>query len=78
VTRSPRRPYSAYKQFGKGKFPTHIVTRQGGFPVLDITVTKAEINPIMDSVPIPQSVQASYNANPPPARNAPVPPAAQR
>jgi glyoxylase-like metal-dependent hydrolase (beta-lactamase superfamily II) len=69
--------YSNYKVFGKAKFPTHIVTTQGGFPILDITVTKVEINGIMNSVPIPQSVQASYAANPPPARNAAVPPAPQ-
>jgi glyoxylase-like metal-dependent hydrolase (beta-lactamase superfamily II) len=36
--------YSDYKDFGGLKFPTHIVQRQGGFPVLDITVDGAEPN----------------------------------
>jgi glyoxylase-like metal-dependent hydrolase (beta-lactamase superfamily II) len=66
--------YSAYKQFGPGKFPTRIVTRQGGFPILDITVTNAEINGVVRSVPVPASVNQAYQRNPPPERNAPPPP----
>lgn len=67
--------YTQYKQFPRGKFPMHITVRQGGFPILDIAVTNVEINGVIKSVPIPQSVQASYTANPPPARNAaPTPP----
>jgi len=41
-------PYEAtftdYKDFGGVKFPTHIVQKQGGFPVLDLTVTDVKPN----------------------------------
>jgi hypothetical protein len=36
--------YSDYKDFGGVKFPTHIVQRQGGHPVLDIIVAGVEPN----------------------------------
>lgn len=31
--------YSAYQDFGGVKYPTRIVQKQGGFPILDLTVT---------------------------------------
>ena len=41
-------PYEAaftdYKDFGGVKFPTHIVQKQGGYPVLDLTVTDVKPN----------------------------------
>jgi len=36
--------YSDYKDFGGVKFPMHIVQRQGGHPILDITVAEVEPN----------------------------------
>jgi glyoxylase-like metal-dependent hydrolase (beta-lactamase superfamily II) len=36
--------YSDYKDFGGLKFPTKIVEKQGGFPILDLTVTQAQRN----------------------------------
>jgi len=33
-----------YKDFGGVKFPTHIVQKQGGYPVLDLTVTDVKPN----------------------------------
>jgi len=36
--------YSDYKDFGGFKFPTRIVQKQGGHPVLDLTVTDAKSN----------------------------------
>ena len=36
--------YSDYKDFGGVKFPTHIVQKQGGYPVLDLTVTDVKPN----------------------------------
>ena len=36
--------YSGYKDFGGVKFPMHIVQRQGGYPILDITVDGVEPN----------------------------------
>lgn len=44
--------YTDYKDFGGVKFPTHIVQKQGGWPVLDLTVTDAKANvPIRIQVP---------------------------
>jgi glyoxylase-like metal-dependent hydrolase (beta-lactamase superfamily II) len=36
--------FSGYKDFGGVKFPTHIVQRNGGYPVLDLTVTDVRPN----------------------------------
>lgn len=36
--------YSDYKDFGGVKFPSRLVTRQGGFPILDITVASVTPN----------------------------------
>jgi len=36
--------YSAYKDFGGVKFPTRIVEKQGGYPILDLTVTDVKPN----------------------------------
>src|SRR5262249_17435534 len=36
--------YSDYKDFGGVKFPTRIVEKQGGYPVLDFTVTDVKPN----------------------------------
>jgi glyoxylase-like metal-dependent hydrolase (beta-lactamase superfamily II) len=47
--------YTDYKDFGGVKFPTHIVQKQGGFPVLDLTVTDAKPN-------VPVRIQVAGNA----------------
>jgi glyoxylase-like metal-dependent hydrolase (beta-lactamase superfamily II) len=36
--------FSEYKDFGGVKFPTHILQKQGGYPVLDLTVTDVKPN----------------------------------
>jgi glyoxylase-like metal-dependent hydrolase (beta-lactamase superfamily II) len=36
--------FSDYRQFGAVKFPTHIVQHEGGYPVLDLTVTDVKVN----------------------------------
>jgi len=36
--------YSDYKDFSGVKFPMHIVQRQGGYPVLDLTITDVKPN----------------------------------
>ena len=36
--------FSDYKDFGGVKFPTHIVQKQGGYPVLDLTITDVKPN----------------------------------
>jgi len=49
--------FSDYKDFGGVKFPTHIVQKQGGYPVLDLTITDVKPN-------APANISA---AAPPPA-----------
>jgi len=49
--------FSDYKDFGGVKFPTHIVQKQGGYPVLDLTVTDVKPN-------VPATIE---NAGAPPA-----------
>jgi glyoxylase-like metal-dependent hydrolase (beta-lactamase superfamily II) len=36
--------FSDYKDFGGVKFPTHIVQKQGGYPVLDLTIADVKPN----------------------------------
>jgi hypothetical protein len=36
--------FSGYKDFGGVKFPTHIVQRNGPYPILDLTVTEVKPN----------------------------------
>ena len=36
--------YSDYRDFGGVKFPMHIVTKEGGYPTLDLTVVDAQPN----------------------------------
>ncbi len=36
--------YSDYKDAGGAKFPTHIVQKQGGYPIFDLTVTDVKAN----------------------------------
>jgi glyoxylase-like metal-dependent hydrolase (beta-lactamase superfamily II) len=44
--------YSDYKDFGAVKFPTRIVQKQGGFPMLELAVTDVKANvPLQLSVP---------------------------
>lgn len=56
--------YSGYKDFDGVKFPTTIVQKQGGFPVLDLAVTDVRANPGF-SLSVPEVVQS---AKAPPVR----------
>ncbi len=47
--------YTDYKDFGGIKFPSHIVQKEGGWPVLDLTVTSAKAN-------APVFIQVASNA----------------
>jgi glyoxylase-like metal-dependent hydrolase (beta-lactamase superfamily II) len=53
--------FSGYKDFGAVKFPTRIVQREGGYPLLDLTVTDVRVNPTV-SLEVPANI-----------RNAPAP-----
>jgi glyoxylase-like metal-dependent hydrolase (beta-lactamase superfamily II) len=53
--------FSDYKDFNGVKFPTRILQREGGYPLLDLTVTDVRVNP---------SVALDVPAN---IRNAPAP-----
>ncbi len=49
--------YSDYRDFGGVQFPSRIVRTQGGYPVLDITVSSVTSNPAID-LPVPDAVRA--------------------
>jgi glyoxylase-like metal-dependent hydrolase (beta-lactamase superfamily II) len=53
--------YSDYKDLGEITsdvfFPTHIVQKQGGYPVLDLTITKTDPNNPYVIFPVPESVE---------------------
>jgi glyoxylase-like metal-dependent hydrolase (beta-lactamase superfamily II) len=48
--------HSDYKDFGGVMFPGHIVRTQGGYPVLDITVSSVKANAPAD-IPVPDEVR---------------------
>jgi glyoxylase-like metal-dependent hydrolase (beta-lactamase superfamily II) len=54
--------YSDYRDFGGVMFPSRIVRTQGGYPVLDITVSAVKANPAVD-IAVPDEVR---NFTPPP------------
>ncbi len=56
-----------YKDFGGVKFPTRIVQKQAGYPILDLTITDVKPN-AGAAIDVPQNVQqaASQPAAPPP------------
>ena len=53
--------FSDYKDFGGVKFPTRILQREGGYPLLDLTVTDVKVNPSV-TIDVPANI-----------RNAPAP-----
>ena len=50
--------YSGYKDFNGVKFPTMIVQKEGGSPVLELTVTEARANPDL-ALTVPDNVKAA-------------------
>jgi len=58
--------YSEYKDFGGVKFPTRIVEKQGGYPVLDFTVTDVKPN-FAANIQAPQRGAGAAAAEQPPA-----------
>lgn len=57
--------YSGYKDFGGVKFPTHIVQKQGGYMVLDLSVSDVKPNVANAAIMVPEAVQT---ATAPPVR----------
>jgi glyoxylase-like metal-dependent hydrolase (beta-lactamase superfamily II) len=49
--------YSDYRDFGGVRFPGRIVRTQGGYPVLELTVTSVSVNPNVE-LPIPDPVRS--------------------
>jgi len=56
--------YGGYRDFGGFKFPTKLTQKQGGHPVLDLTVTEAKANVALD-LTVPDTVR---QATPPAVR----------
>jgi glyoxylase-like metal-dependent hydrolase (beta-lactamase superfamily II) len=58
--------YSDYKDLGEITsdvlFPAHIVQKQGGFPVLDLTITKTDPNNPYVIFPVPESIEKAPQA----------------
>jgi hypothetical protein len=50
--------YSGYKDFNGVKFPTMIVQKQGGYPVLDLAVTSVQPN-VSLSLPVPEAARTT-------------------
>ena len=65
--------YSMYKDFGRVKFPTRIVQRQGGFPILDLTITDVKLGGT-NAVTVPANVTAAATAASAAPAAAPAPP----
>jgi len=65
--------YTGYQTFEGVKFPTHIVQAEGGFPVLDITVSQVKPN---QAVPINEPANIRALAQQPPTP--PTPAASQK
>jgi glyoxylase-like metal-dependent hydrolase (beta-lactamase superfamily II) len=59
--------YANYRDFGGVKFPARIAQKEGGFPMLDLTITDVRPN-VSAAIAVPQNVQQAA-AQPP----APVP-----
>jgi glyoxylase-like metal-dependent hydrolase (beta-lactamase superfamily II) len=53
--------FTDYKDFGGIKFPTRFVQKQGGFPVLDLTVTSAKANIPNAFIQLPGNVDTVAN-----------------
>lgn len=53
--------YTGYKDFGGVKFPTRIVQKQGGDPVLDLTITAVTPNAPV-TIDVPQNVRSAAAA----------------
>ena len=51
--------YADYKDYGGVKFPTHIVQKEGGHFILDLTVTNAQANAQNASLQAPDSVRTA-------------------
>jgi glyoxylase-like metal-dependent hydrolase (beta-lactamase superfamily II) len=61
--------YANYRDFGGVKFPTRITQKEGGFPMLDLTITDVKPN-IQAAIAVPPNVQqaAAQPAAPAPGR----------
>jgi glyoxylase-like metal-dependent hydrolase (beta-lactamase superfamily II) len=57
--------FTEYKDFGGVKFPTRIVQREGGYPVLDLMIAEVKPN-IAASIEVPASIRQAPAAAPRP------------
>jgi glyoxylase-like metal-dependent hydrolase (beta-lactamase superfamily II) len=57
--------YSAYTDFGGVRFPSRIVHRNGGYPVLDVTVTDVRTN-VPFTLEVPEAIRTAKPAAPAP------------
>ena len=64
--RRDRNHYANYRDFGGIKFPTRITQKEGGFPMLDLTITDVKPN-IAAAIAVPPNVQQAAAQPPAPA-----------
>jgi glyoxylase-like metal-dependent hydrolase (beta-lactamase superfamily II) len=50
--------FSDYKDFNGVKFPTRILQREGGYPLLDLTVTDVRVNPSV-AIDVPANIRSA-------------------
>jgi glyoxylase-like metal-dependent hydrolase (beta-lactamase superfamily II) len=50
--------FSGYKDFNGVKFPTRILQREGGYPLLDLTVTDVKVNPSV-ALDVPANIRSA-------------------
>jgi glyoxylase-like metal-dependent hydrolase (beta-lactamase superfamily II) len=55
--------FGDYKDFGGVKFPTHILQRSGGYPVLDLTITSVKPNVAL-SIDVPPNIRQAQPPTP--------------
>jgi glyoxylase-like metal-dependent hydrolase (beta-lactamase superfamily II) len=48
--------FSDYKDFGGVTFPAHVVQREGGYPILDVTITDVKVN-AAEAIEVPAAIR---------------------
>ncbi len=63
--------FTEYKDFGGVKFPTRIVQREGGYPVLDLAIADVKPN-IATSIDVPANIRQAPASAPPAVKAEPI------
>jgi len=58
--------YSEYRDFSGIKFPSKILQTQGGYPMLDLTVTRVQPNAPTNILEVPDAIKTNWRTGPAP------------